>query len=63
METDQLNGILALDEGMANRLSRLASHLSIMDLHRPFTVSDDVALPAPVLATINHWLDCSPGGE
>jgi hypothetical protein len=57
---DQLNGILSLDWEMNKRLEPLASHLSLMDLNKPYSVSRDVALPAPILATLNHWLQTSP---
>jgi hypothetical protein len=60
MFTDQLNGILILDQHMGQHLEPLASHYSIMDLNKPSSVSRDVALPAPVLATLNHWLSTSP---
>jgi hypothetical protein len=58
---DQLNGMVVLDDYMWEHLSRLAPHLGVMDLMRPHTISRNIALPVPVLSTINAWLaDDSP---
>ena len=51
-----MNGIIALDEMIEAMMDRLAPELGILDAQRPYSVSDDIALPAPVMATINSWL-------
>lgn len=57
---DALNGILILDANMAIGLEKLASHYAVMDMHRPWTLSGDIALPGPLLSTIDHWLTSGP---
>lgn len=53
---DQLNGMLILDLETAKRLERLQPHHNVLDLQKPRALSRDIALPAPVLATISNWL-------
>jgi hypothetical protein len=53
---DALNGQLALDHKTSDALSRMDPHLGVMDLNRPFTVSRNIALPAPTLSTIGAWI-------
>lgn len=53
---DALNGMIILDEVMYNELQRLAPHLGVLDLQRPRTLSKNIAIPAPVLATIGNWM-------
>lgn len=57
---DALNGILILDAVMRRGLEKLASHYGVMDMHTPWKLSGDIALPGPVLSTIDHWLSTAP---
>lgn len=50
-------GQLGLDNKTAERFERLAPEFGIMDLNRPFTLSDHASLPKPVVGTMAHWLD------
>lgn len=52
-----MSGQLALDNQMAEAYERLAPHTGLMDLRRPFWVSDHAMTPAPVLSTINRRLE------
>lgn len=54
---DYMSGQLALDNYTARAFDRLAPCTGIMDLSRPFRVSNHGAIPAPVLSTINHRLE------
>lgn len=53
---DELNMLLILDHYTHDRLSRLAPHLSVLDLERPRSVSRNIKMPSPVLVTIGNWL-------
>lgn len=53
---DQLNGMIILDLSTADKLERLAPYHSVLDLQNPRTISRNIALPAPVVATISNWL-------
>ncbi|HWT39892.1 MAG TPA: hypothetical protein VN081_01270 [Dongiaceae bacterium] len=53
---DQLNNMIVLDDYMWQHVLRLSPHLGVMDLMNPWTVSRNIAIPVPVLATINNWL-------
>lgn len=41
---------------MGAAMSRLATHLGLLDLQQPYAISSDLALPGPVIATIDEWL-------
>lgn len=53
---DALWGELPLDHKNAEALDRLAPYTGVMDLNRPFTVSRNVTLPPPLVATITNWI-------
>ena len=53
---DALWGELALDNKNAKNMSRLDPLTSVMDLNKPFTVSRNTTLPAPLVATIVNWI-------
>lgn len=57
---DALNGILILDQVMRRGLEKLASHYAVMDMHKPWRLSGDIAIPGPVLSTMAHWLSTAP---
>lgn len=57
---DALNGILILDTVMRRGLERLAPHFGVMDMHTPWKLSGDIALPGPTLSTTDHWLSTAP---
>jgi len=57
---DALNGILILDAVMRRGLSKLDSHYAVMDMHEPHKLSGDIAIPGPVLSTMDHWLSDAP---
>lgn len=58
---DAMNGGLTLCHKWTRWFQRLEPHLGIMDLNKPFEVSGKVALPTPILSTIDSWL--SEGDE
>jgi hypothetical protein len=37
-------------------MERLAPFTGVMDLNKPFTVSRNVTLPSPLIATIVNWV-------
>lgn len=53
---DALWGELSLDNQYAESMERLAPFTGVMDLNRPFTVSRNVTLPPPLVATITNWI-------
>lgn len=53
---DALWGELALDNWYADKMERLAPFTGVMDLNKPFTVSRNVTLPSPLIATIVNWV-------
>lgn len=53
---DALWGELSLDNQYAEHMERLAPFTGVMDLNRPFTVSRNVTLPPPLVATITNWI-------
>jgi len=57
---DQLNGLLLIDFVSYEMLEPLEPHLGIVDMHTPFKFSSDMALEAPILATLNEWLRHAP---
>lgn len=54
---DYMSGQLLLDNKTARAYSRHAPHTGIMDLKRPFRVSNHASIPAPALSTINAKLE------
>lgn len=54
---------MILDTVMRRGLERLAPHYAVMDMHTPWQLSGDIALPGPVLSTLDHWLSTAPSGE
>jgi hypothetical protein len=53
--------MIVLDDYMWQHMLRLSPHLGVMDLMRPWSVSRNIAIPVPVLSTMNAWLaDDSP---
>ena len=48
--------MIILDHGMYEKIQRLAPHLGVLDLQKPRTISNILALPAQVLATISNWM-------
>lgn len=54
--TDELNGLLILDARTNERCERLAPYHSVLDLQKPRTLSRNIALPQPVLATMGRWI-------
>lgn len=53
---DALWGELPNDNRHADAMDRLASYTGNMDLNKPFTVSRNTTLPAPLVATITNWI-------
>lgn len=53
---DALNGMLVLDHKQWEYLRRLAPHHGVLDLTRPRTLSRNIKIPAPVVATIGNWM-------
>lgn len=53
---DELNGMLILDARTNERCNRLAPYHSVLDLQKPRTLSRNVAIPQPVLATMGRWI-------
>jgi hypothetical protein len=53
---DALNGQLLLDNVTSEKMSRMDSHLGVMDLNRPFCVSRNIALATSALSTIGSWI-------
>jgi hypothetical protein len=55
---DEMNLTLILDKHTRTKMERLAPYLGVMDLKRPWTISGNIKLPAPVITTINAWRVC-----
>ncbi len=53
---DALWGELAMDNYFADAFDPLAPYTGVMDLNHPFTVSRNVTLPPPLVATIVNWI-------
>lgn len=53
---DALNGMLILDQDMNRKLKRLSPHLGVLDLDKPRSISKNIVLHSPVLATISNWM-------
>lgn len=54
--TDALNGVIMLDDATSEAMERLATHHGMLDLQRPYAISPDMALPAPVISMVDEWL-------
>ncbi len=53
---DALWGELAMDNYFADAFDPLAPYTGVMDLNHPFTVSRNVTLPPPLVASIVNWV-------
>lgn len=53
---DALWGELPLDNKNAKIMSRLDPVTGVMDLNKPFTVSRNTTLPAPLIASMTNWI-------
>lgn len=53
---DAINFSLAIDNYVAEEYKNLLPHKSVFNLDKPFAVSDNLAMPKPVVATINSWI-------
>jgi hypothetical protein len=45
-----------LDDATSEAMERLATHHGMLDLQRPYAISPDMALPAPVISMVDEWL-------
>lgn len=45
---------------MRRGLTKLDSHYAVMDMHEPHKLSGDIAIPGPILSTMDHWLSDAP---
>lgn len=53
---DELNLVLCLDKKMLKAFNRLRAHLGSRSLREPRTLSDNMAIHAPVAATLAHYV-------
>lgn len=53
---DELNVKLITDSAVMELLLPLAPHLGVMDLNVPRAVSSNIALPKPLISTLDHWM-------
>jgi len=53
---DQLNCTHAIDGWSADKLQKLAPHMSVFGLDQPRAVSRNLSMPKPVVATIASWM-------
>jgi hypothetical protein len=53
---DEMNCELILDSKEHDAFNKLAPHFGLLDTHKPFNVSSNVALPKPVISTIVSWM-------
>lgn len=53
---DYMTGMCILDNHLLEHFNRMAPHTGLMDLSRPFTVSNHARQPEPILHTINQRL-------
>ena len=53
---DALNGVIMLDDATSEAMERLATHHGMLDLQKPYAISPDMALPAPVISMVDEWL-------
>lgn len=56
MLLDELNFSLAIDQFMENGYGNLDPYMSSFDMGKPRTMSDNMAMPKPVVATIANWI-------
>lgn len=54
---DAINFSLAIDNYVAGAYKNLEPHKSVFSLDEPFKVSDNLAIPKPVISTISNFLD------
>ena len=54
--SDQLNFTLSLDNYIADNLEALAPHKSVFDLNAPRHVSQNLAIPKTVIASMSNFL-------
>lgn len=52
---DELNVKLITDNVMLDLVAPLAPHFGVMDLDVPRSVSPNIALPKPLISTLDHW--------
>lgn len=57
VDGDEMTVFLPLDNETAEVAKRMAPHLGVMDLNKPYRVSRNVKLPAPFIATLAHYID------
>jgi hypothetical protein len=53
---DAINFSLALDNFVAKEYDNLAPHKSVFSLDKPFEVSGNLAMPKPVVTTVNNFM-------
>ena len=53
---DALSGALILDEALDRAMHSLSPHKSAFDSNKPRSVSDNLAMPKTVVATISAWM-------
>lgn len=63
-----MSGMLAIENRIAAMFERHAPYTGVMDLKKPYQVSNHCMIPHPVISTINHMLEvtdelCVPYGE
>lgn len=54
---DEMNGLIILDHKLYEAMQALAPHNGVLDLRKPRTISNNLTIPSPVLATIGNWLN------
>lgn len=53
---DEMNIAMLLDHVEHEAFAPLAPHFSVMDLRKPFTVSNNLKIQGPVISTIANWM-------
>ena len=48
---------IAVDQKVEKELKYLAPHMSAFGMNSPRVISDNLAMPKPVVSTIANWLD------
>lgn len=56
VDGDELNLTLLNDDEMRQKLTGLAPYMSAMDVSKPRSVSRNLLLPAPMIATLLNWM-------
>ncbi len=54
---DEMNFRAINDVWFSTRFSRLSPHLYVMDIRHPMKISDHIAIPVPILSTLNNWVN------